>query len=153
MDNNDSEEGLGDISNLLDKNGVPLGTGRRSQAGMDQNGQDEYTEIGDLEEVGETKPGDDETFAPFPAAASKGARGGKTADIPAMVDMLPDLDSMAGAFLPVDEDGETDTGEYSASTPSPQKPLGRKAPPWAGDFNAKDIAAGLRTVLSKDKEG
>jgi hypothetical protein len=67
---------------------------------------------------------------------------------------LPDLDSMAGAFVSSSSQEDPDTTEYSVSAPV-KKPSSRtnKGGEWAGDFNAKDIAAGLRTVLKRDKEG
>jgi len=67
-------------------------------------------------------------------------------------DSLLDLDSITGTFAPVSAGGDTDTTEYVASAPY-RKPSSNKAPEWTGDFNAKDIASGLRTVLNKDKEG
>jgi hypothetical protein len=68
-------------------------------------------------------------------------------------EMLPDLDSMAGAFVSSYSNEETDTTEYSVSTPARKSASPAKGSEWAGDFNAKDIAAGLRTVLNRDKEG
>jgi hypothetical protein len=58
---------------------------------------------------------------------------------------------MAGAFMSNSSNEEFGANEYSA--PSPRKPSSNKAPQWTEDFNAKEIAMGLRTVLSKDKEG
>jgi len=44
--------------------------------------------------------------------------------------------------------------ETSASSPQPQrKSSSNKTPELQGDFNPKDIAAGIRTVLEKDKKG
>jgi len=65
---------------------------------------------------------------------------------------LPDLDSMAGAFKSSSQDEDPDTVEYSVSTPA-KKQSSNKAQAWTGDFNPKDMAAGLRTVLNKEKEG
>ena len=139
----EAEEGLGDISSLMNKSSINNVSGERTQAGMDQNRQDDYnTKIGDLEEVGETK---DNRAVPVAAAEAD--------DMSNPVDILPDLDSMAGAFLPSVEGEEEDTPEYSVSAQSVKPSPLKKAPAWAGDFNAKDLAAGLRTVLSKDKEG
>jgi len=70
-------------------------------------------------------------------------------------EMLPDLDSMAGAFVSSHSQEEPEATEYSAPASSPPKKLSprTKGSEWAGDFNAKDIAAGLRTVLKREKEG
>ena len=149
----DSEDGLGDVSDLLKKGGLSVLSDEGTRSGMDQNEEDEYTKIREL--------GD----SPKPEAA--GGLGGNafkevpprsvdssTPGEPDMVDMLPDLESMAGAFLPASVGGGTDTTDGSVSGPSLKKaPSGGKAASWAGDFNAKDMAAGLRTILSKEKEG
>jgi len=69
-------------------------------------------------------------------------------------EMLPDLDSMVGAFVSDSSNEDEDPKEYSVSTPISRKtPSQVKGGEWAGDFNAQDMAAGLRTVLKKDKEG
>ena len=128
----DSEDGLGNISDLMGKYTVSPSSPPASSSQpetLDQNAQEDYTKAGDLEEI--------------PAAAG----------IPGSVDILPDLDSMAGAFMPATMGRETDTTDYSVSAP-PRKPLpGRKNKECAGDFNAKDMASGLRTILNKEKEG
>jgi hypothetical protein len=79
--------------------------------------------------------------------------GDMLGEISDSMDFLPDLDSMAGAFRPASADGESDTTEYSVSTPSRKPSSGGKGAEWSGDFNAKDMAKGLQTVLKKDKEG
>ena len=128
----DSEDGLGNISDLMGKYTVsqPSSPAASSQPEtLDQNAQEDYTKVADLEEI--------------PTVAG----------IPGSVDVLPDLDSMAGAFMPATMGRETDNTDYSVSAP-PRKPLpGRKTKEWAGDFNAKDMASGLRTILNKEKEG
>ena len=128
----DSEDGLGNIGDLMGKYTVsqssPPAASFQSET-LDQNAQEDYTKAGDLEEI------------PKPAG------------IPGSVDILPDLESMAGAFMPATMGRETDTTDYSVSAP-PRKPMpGRKTKEWAGDFNAKDMASGLRTILNKEKEG
>lgn len=59
---------------------------------------------------------------------------------------------MAGAFASVTANEEEEAADYSISSPS-KKPSSSKGQEWAEDFNAKDIAMGIRTVLNKDKEG
>ena len=84
--------------------------------------------------------------------AAKPAPPSNPGDFPETEDSLLDLDSISGTFAPVSASGDTGTTEYVVSAPY-RKPSSSKAPEWAGDFNAKDIASGLRTVLNKDKEG
>jgi len=151
MGADDTEGALGDISNLLTKSSAESSPGGGSRSGMDQNLQDDYTDTGELEEVTESKPGGSFSGASF-KEADTAAKSVRMPDLSG-ADVLPDLDSMAGAFLPADVDEEQDTPEYSVSPLSPKTPASKKAPGWASDFNAKDMAAGLRTVLSKDKEG
>ena len=141
-----SEDGLGNISDLLGKytaspapgGGTPEETGG-TPAGLDQNEQTEYNKTGGSENA--TSP------------AKPVVPSGTAAEISDSVDFLPDLDSMAGAFLSQITGEESDTTEYSVSTPSPRPSSSNKTPEWAGDFNAKELAAGLRTVLKKEKEG
>lgn len=111
--------------------------------GMDHNGKNEYNGtqgMVDFSKEVNTAPG---------AASPR-----STEDIVDSEEMLPDLDSMAGAFVSSFSSEEPDATEYSVSTPIARKTSSQaKGSEWAGDFNAKDIAAGLRTVLKKDKEG
>jgi len=70
---------------------------------------------------------------------------------------LPDLDAMAMAFSP------NFSGEQAQAQPQSQHPnsfeeqepvvynKGNKAQPMKGDFNPKELAQGIRTVLSKEK--
>ena len=138
----DSEDELGNISDLIGKSA--LNKGDSLQTGMDQTSQDGYTE--------------DDVFGAFPEEAplrsgSFAEGSAETTGIPSSVDVLPDLDSMAGAFIPSSGSENPDNTEYSISTPALKPSSSKKAPSWAGDFNAKEMAAGLRTVLSKEKEG
>ena len=157
------------------------------QAGMDQNTEIGYTDtegMGDLPSWG----GKGELKAPIkvpfvvdstPAVAEKmseavretpqfqpapeplrfasisGENGGSGGGS----DMLPDLDSMAGAFRSSSNDDEREEPKEQGSleyyTPaSPKKTSSmRPQPQLRGDFNAKDLARGLQTVLSKENNG
>ena len=164
----DSEEGLGNISDIHTKN---AGQG---MAGMDQNTKDEYNGEGKLEELS-----DSDEFVPWDPLAGSGGpmavgedirpvnrqdeappSGGKSTvpdapflGSPGSEDFFPDLDSMAGAFIPSSSGGGSDAGEYPGSVSSSKRSRRNDAPAWSEDFNAKDMAAGLRTVLNKEKEG
>ena len=157
----DSEEGLGNISDLLKRRVLPQASAgsppEDAPPGLDQNAQDSYTKNGGMEAFPRAGSSPGANAAGSPPAGPLEISPENASDIPAgnpdSVDRLPDLDSMAGAFLPASADEESETIEYSVSTPSPKSQAKSKTPAWAGDFNAKDMAAGLRTILSKEKEG
>ena len=70
-------------------------------------------------------------------------------------EILPDLDSMAGAFKQTSKEDEQEAVDYnvpSSSASSRGLPRTSEAT-WAGNFNPKDIAMGLQTILTKEKEG
>jgi hypothetical protein len=161
----DSEDGLGDISELSRRSAFsPVAGG--SIAGIDQNVKEGYTKesgLGDSAGPDFSKMFD--TDSSFGASTGGGRidltdqsvkshESGQTgtAGILSSEETLPDLDSMAGAFMAGSSDEESEAAGYSASGPF-RKPSSDKAPKWTEDFNAKEIAMGLRTVLSKDKEG
>ncbi|MDR1445666.1 MAG: hypothetical protein LBI90_02095 [Treponema sp.] len=68
------------------------------------------------------------------------------------VDVLPDLDSMAGSFLSSDgkeaAEGAVDGAPASISTP--KRSSGGKSVNLGGDFNPKELAQAIRTKLNKD---
>jgi len=174
----DSEEGLGNISDLVDSKEPPDGENPASM-GMDQNVKDDYNGAGGI--AGSSVVPEADSSFPWEPPPGMSARPVsppdlKTGEKPVIeqaakpekkpsaalpggisngesVDALPDLDSIAGAFLPSASDGETETVEYTVTDPSPKKSSGKAAPEWAGDFNARDMAKGLQTILKKEKEG
>ena len=191
----DSEEGLGNISDLAKKTPAPqasgsapaasaLGGGNQSigLAGMDQNVQDGYNEEGELEELAESDqftpweppristgasprpsasagtvaPAENQAFAGTAVPGGAAAYAKPRQPIPDSADsdsddFFPDLDSMAGAFIPTPTSEGSETSEYPGS--SSRRSRSNKDSGWSGDFHAKDMAAGLRTVLNKEKEG
>jgi hypothetical protein len=134
----ESGDELGNISDLLPNSQA------EARTGMDQDGQDEYNE-GGLSQVGGNVPGNvpSDMLGSLPFA--------NNGDLLGSVEMLPDLESMAGAFTRSSQDEDSDTAEYSATQKN--SPRSKKTPEWTGDFKAKDIAKGIQTVLSKEKEG
>jgi len=142
----DTDDDLGDISDLLVKSTAARASGERTFAGMDQNPQEDYTDEGGSEK----KSG-------LAAEGKPEKRTGETdtAGVSGSEDALPDLDSMAGAFMSPSAGEESETPEYSVSAPLPKPSYSsrNKAPAWSGDFDAKELASGLRTILSKEKEG
>jgi hypothetical protein len=125
----DEDHSLDDISNLAERAASPRA---RVQSGMDQNGEEGYSEDGALN-------------------GFSGSAGADTAFFDSG-DVLPDLDSMAGAFGASSSAEGGNAAEYSGSSPARKSSSG-KSSEWSGDFDAKEIASGIRTVLNKDKEG
>jgi hypothetical protein len=144
---NDSEGGLGDISDLLTQGSaarpavMPPETGF---PGLDQRDEDGYTRSG-------TVPAglnDDGGFTGSGNAMPKMARVPDPAE---SMDVLPDLDSMARAFLPGSGEDEADITEYSTAADSLKRPAaGSRGQKMEGDFNPKELAAGIRTILKKE---
>jgi hypothetical protein len=134
----DSEDNLGDISDFLRQTRAARNP-EAGSPGLDQQGEDGYTRNGTV------APGnhDDGGFT--------GSAIPKTAPNPAVsMDVLPDLDSMARAFLPDSGEDETDT-EFSISDDSLKRPAGgSRGRKMEGDFNPKELAAGIRTILKKE---
>jgi hypothetical protein len=154
----ESDDDLGDISELSEKSPVYAAAGG-AIPGMDQNAKEVYTDVrgsGDS-----AKPDFSNMFgaeSPLEASASGQERaaganvGAKTEGVFNSDENLPDLDSMAGAFMSEPSNEGSEASGYSVSA-SLKKSSSKKAPEWTGDFNAKEIAMGLRTVLKKEKEG
>jgi hypothetical protein len=96
------------------------------EQGMDQSEQNGYTNQG----ISSAASGDSGSF-----------------------DALQDMDSLAGSFFSSSEDGGG-TQEYfdteEGSTPK-RTPAGNKPQKLAGDFDPKEIAQGIRTILKKDE--
>jgi hypothetical protein len=153
-----NSEEVGNIADLMSVPASPAAAGQ----GMDQTPQDGYTNGGgvglaDLNQEnmgfgggsggGEVQGADAFQAAPAYsgpvfASAGEGDLGG-----------LPDLDAMAGAFLTnADEDGPAEPVSEQPSMPV-RNPVGNKSQSLDGDFNPKELAAGIRTVLEKEKKG
>jgi len=160
----DSDDDLGDISELSERDAFYPAAGG-TVPGIDQDAKESYTDKGGL--GGSAEPdfsglfGMEASASSQERAAGKGANassktgaksGAKTGGISNSDETLPDLDIMAEAFMSEPSNEGSEANEYSVSAP-PRKPSSAKAPKWAGDLNAKEIAMGLRTVLKKDKEG
>jgi hypothetical protein len=150
----DSEDNLGNISDLIgtdEESGGGL-SNNRPEMGMDQQGKDQYTrrESGasvdaqagfGMEGASRPAEGIGRAAGTFPASVSGGDP----------VDVLPDLDSLAGAFLPGSGEDAADTTEYSTSAAPAKRPsASSKGQKMEGDFNPKELAAGIRTILKKE---
>jgi hypothetical protein len=139
----DSGDDVGSISSFAGLVNPVKTEDRGISEGMDHNANSGYTETVSRVDFPENN-----------RAGKSTAESRKPDAFDDSEEILPDLDSMAGAFVSNYSQEEPDTTEYSVSTPA-KKSSSRvtKGSEWAGDFNAKDIAAGLRTVLNREKEG
>jgi hypothetical protein len=138
----DSEDNLGDISNLFGK-GRAAKAPETDFAGLDQHSEDGYTGSGvvSADIYNDSDSAESKSAIPKPAAASGAGES---------VDVLPDLDSMAKAFLPDSGEDGADTTEYSTSDGPLKRPSGGRGQKMEGDFNPKELAAGIRTILKKE---
>ena len=146
----EAEGGLGNISEILGMSGLKFSESPHS--GMDHNDQDGYTGeegLGLFSASSLTAPyRNDQSHQKNGSSAASQTEGSAGS-----MDALPDFDSMAGVFTPASGNTDSGTTEYSAPAPAAKTPLKGKSSEWSGDFKAKDLAEGLRTILNKDKEG
>jgi hypothetical protein len=119
---------------------------RAPSAGMDHKPEDGYTEIGaGVESAGLNNAGMgggvDLGFSSLNSGESVpgGDWGG-----------LPDLDALAGVFSGGSDHEPSSPTEMAVAFESERKTTGNKPQPFEGDYNPKEIAAGIRTVLEKD---
>ncbi|MDR2020757.1 MAG: hypothetical protein LBQ14_08345 [Treponema sp.] len=127
VNGDDAEEQGG----VLDPNSDSFG---ENVLGLDQKGEEGYTSKG---EAGEGPlPGASFSIAVPTAADADGA---------GEVDTLPDLDAMAEVFIPVMDEGQPQEVSRPASGNKPEK--------LDGDFNAKEMASAIQTILKRDEKG
>lgn len=74
--------------------------------------------------------------------------GDDTADL----GVLPDLDSMARAFSSAYGGEAAEAHPFEEAEPARNNNKGNKPQPLQGDFDPRELAEGLRTILSKDKK-
>jgi hypothetical protein len=121
----------GEYGGALDPNSDSFG---ENVLGLDQNSEEGYTS---REETGERPPSGASISIAVPSAADADGSGG--------VDMLPDLDAMAEAFIPAVDEGQS----QGVSRP----PGGNRPEKLDGDFNAKEMASAIQTILKRDEKG
>jgi len=124
----DTEEGIGNIGEAVntsasDPDSLPVLPDNQGLSGLDQNGGNGYTEQ--------------------KQAAAPESEGG--------FDVLPDLESLAGAFLPSSGNKEEETYDYQDPDVPKRSVTGNKPQKMDVDFNPKDLAAGIRTILKKQE--
>lgn len=119
------DESENNLDSISDIGNAEAPTGQvLAPAGLDQNTQNDYNNVGQ---------------------GTAGEAGG--------FDVLPDLESLAGAFIPGSGDKPEVVQEYQTSD-APKNPTpgsSRKAQKMDGDFNPKELAAGIRTILNKQE--
>ncbi|MDR2402475.1 MAG: hypothetical protein LBD78_00415 [Spirochaetaceae bacterium] len=123
------------------------GMGPENRMALDQNGEDGYTKEGNVAPSGQ---GED---ASVDGSRERGDSGlvavpavpGDSAD---SVDELPDLGSLSSAFLPSGGESETKAPMLPSSIPDIPEGAGKKQ--GAGDFNLKEMASAIQTILKRD---
>jgi len=148
---------MGNIGDLLSGAFKPAraAEAETSFGGMDLGGEDNYNDDGSgLGSQNQESSGFQDS-APHNSGAGSSAAPAFTSSFgaPSFGDDssewggLTDLDAMAGSFL----SGGTEDSVPDASGPE-RDPKGNKAQPLKGDFDPKELAQGIRTVLNKDKK-
>ncbi|MDR1178491.1 MAG: hypothetical protein LBK64_06665 [Spirochaetaceae bacterium] len=118
-------------------------TGTNNAAALDQGGQNGYTNGGTLVDAEDA------------GAESDGAGAPVLPETDGAVDTLPDLELLSTAFVPQEEEpGEeafvpADAGGISGALSSP----GKKPSTGQADFNVKEMAQAIQTILKKDEKG
>jgi hypothetical protein len=159
---NDSDEALGDISDYLQSNDAPPKDGPAASGGIGMfsaddisgNGASPAFSVPPVDQVGGSDYNESGgVYASSPPGKPGGSGGVSSAApvVPGSIDILPDLDSLAGAFLPSSGDAEEDTVDYSIPPPAKNPSLNSKGQKMEGDFNPKDLAMGIRTILGKEE--
>jgi hypothetical protein len=122
---------VGNIAELLSGKPAPA-----NNPGMDQNRENGYNQTGGA------------AFQPEAQGVSAAGSGVPFAgDDFGPAEPLPDLDAMADAFKPAV--GET-TGLETESPPHERSPVGNRTQNLQGDFHPKELAAAIRTRISKE---
>jgi len=159
----DSDEGLGDISGLV-KTGIgspepaektakmpaEIPAFQETPSGLDQGTQNGYTEKSSLGGFS-TSGGEPRAKLSFGQQLSTEGSGDDAAVLGAEpVEFLPDLDSLAGAFMSSSGETGDDTIEYSTAVPAAKPSASGKGRSLDGDFSPQDLASGIRTILNKE---
>jgi len=159
--NSGDPEEVGNIGDLLSGAFRPVpAESETSFGGMDLGSEDNYTYEGSgLDSQNQESSGFQDTAShnsgagPSAAPVFTPSFGDDSADWGG----LPDLDAMAGAFLSGGTEDPAPVPDVSGpvaglATEPVRDPKGNKAQPLKGDFDARELAQGIRTVLSKDKK-
>jgi hypothetical protein len=153
----EGQDDVGSLSDLISGSIDPAAQTRAARESASGQGLDQNTEHGYTYEGGAAANGGNRHNAGLAGGGDSGGFQGDFDEAAPGSDALgglPDLDAMAGSFLSGAEDvfsaAPPPAESYQTSVPE-RKPSGNKAREFEGDFNPREIAAGIRTVLSKDK--
>jgi hypothetical protein len=72
---------------------------------------------------------------------------------PDSVDALPDLDSMSTAFLPSSDDEDDEEEDEPAVRSAPSRNTATRSQFSSEDFNTKDMAQAIQTILKREDKG
>ena len=123
--------------------------------GIDQKGEDDYNSMGGDQDAGNQEGFKFQDLASFEETPNENKAPVFTpifGDDSAGLGGLPDLDSMAMAFSSDFGDPPVQAHPQTSEDEKPsQYNKGNKPQPLKGDFDAKELAEGIRTVLKKEK--
>jgi len=158
--NSGNPDEVGNFGDLLSGAYRPAPTGADNPfGGMDLGGEDNYNE------EGSGFGSQNQESSGFQDSAPRNSGTGSSA-IPAFASSfgapsfgddssewggLTDLDAMAGSFLSGNTEDSSPAPAVPDTTGPTRDPKGNKAQPLKGDFDAKELAQGIRTILSKEK--
>jgi hypothetical protein len=152
--NSGAPDEVGNIGDLFSGAFRPAPAKRETPfGGMDLGGEDNYTYEGSGLSSQNQESSGFQDAAPHNSGSGSSVAPGFTPNFGGdSVEWggLPDLDAMAGSFL----SGGTEEPIPDVAGPKtgPERdPRGNKPQPLKGDFDPKELAQGIRTVLSKEK--
>jgi hypothetical protein len=143
----DPEE-VGNIADLVSGAVDPAAEARKNK-GLDEVSKNSYTGMG--EQPGLSLDGFTDLSPEAPAAADEGSGFSINFDSFTLGGGIAGLEPFGDSFSLPPDSGNTAAVE-EAPLPA-RKVTGNKPMALEGDFNPKDIAAGIRTVLETDKRG
>jgi hypothetical protein len=134
LDETENSRGTGEFSG-------PAGPNFPENMGLDQNGEDDYTKRGEPEVNSPNSGVDSHDESVFGEAAALPSDSGS-------VDALPDFGSIGeGAF----DSSSDETAEESADYAPAKKPSAKaKSNGAGGDYNPKELASALQTILKRE---
>jgi len=145
----DGSDEVGNIEDLVS------GVFKPSQESIDRKREEGYNSMEGIQSVQSLDPFQDTSIFEK-APAEKPAFTPSFGDDSEGLGGLPDLDTMSTAFSSGFGGGSSFGGSSGSASfeevePARTRNTGNKPQPLKGDFNPKDLAKGISTVLSKDK--
>jgi hypothetical protein len=135
----DEGEEAEEIAGFLPEDGIGgAAAAATDEVGLDQGSEGRYTEKRDTDGVANTFGG-------------KGVEPALPSGLIDDVDVLPDLDSMSDSFVsPLVEEA---TERSSAESFSPRLSSASRSSETGGDFDPREMAAAIQTILKRDQKG